>query len=41
MKGGYEEVHLAGKETLDVEPGDVLSIRTPGGGGWGKPAEEE
>jgi N-methylhydantoinase B len=37
LRGGYEEVHLAGKETLDVAPGDVLSIRTPGGGGWGKP----
>ena len=35
LRGGYEEVHLAGKETLDVEAGDVLSIRTPGGGGWG------
>ena len=40
LKGGYEEVILAGKETLDVEPGDVLSLRTPGGGGWGKPAGE-
>ena len=37
FRGGYEEVHLAGKETLDVEPGDILSIRTPGGGGWGEP----
>ena len=40
LRGGYEEVHLAGKETFDVEPGDVLSIRTPGGGGWGTPEEE-
>ena len=37
LRGGYEEVHLAGKETLDVEAGDILSIRTPGGGGWGDP----
>ena len=37
LRGGVEEVALAGKETLDVAPGDVLSIRTPGGGGWGKP----
>ena len=36
LKDGVEEVHLAPKVTLDVEPGDVLSIRTPGGGGWGK-----
>lgn len=38
--GGYEEVKLLGKEVLDVQPGDVLSIRTPGGGGWGTPEEE-
>ena len=37
FKSGYEEIHLCGKETLDVEAGDVLSIRTPGGGGWGVP----
>ena len=37
LRGGFEEVHLAGKETLDVDVGDVLSIRTPGGGGWGDP----
>ncbi len=37
LRGGYEEVRLAGKETLDVEAGDILSIRTPGGGGWGAP----
>ena len=39
LRGGYEEVKLSGKEVLDVEPGDVLSIRTPGGGGWGTPEE--
>ena len=38
LRGGYEEVKLSGKEVLDVEPGDVLSIRTPGGGGWGTPS---
>ena len=37
LRGGVEEVQLAGKEVLDVEAGDVLSIRTPGGGGWGPP----
>ncbi|UCC48676.1 MAG: hydantoinase B/oxoprolinase family protein [Gemmatimonadota bacterium] len=26
---------LAGKVTIEAEPGDVVSIRTPGGGGWG------
>ena len=28
---------IAGKTTLDVMPGDVLTIETPGGGGWGTP----
>ena len=41
LRGGYEEVHLAGKETLDVATGDVLSLRTPGGGGWGKPEDRD
>ena len=40
LRSGYEEVRLSGKETLDVVTGDVLSIRTPGGGGWGTPTEE-
>lgn len=40
MRGGYEEIKLAGKETFDVAAGDVLSIRTPGGGGWGRPEED-
>ena len=39
LRGGYEEVQLAGKEILDVEAGDVLSVRTPGGGGWGAPED--
>ena len=29
LKHGVEEVHLPPKVTLDVAPGDVLSIRTP------------
>ena len=41
LRGGYEEVKLSGKEVLDVEPGDVLSIRTPGGGGWGAPPDDD
>jgi len=31
-----EEV-LPGKASFDVQPGDVLCIGTPGGGGWGEP----
>ena len=41
FRRGFEEVKLSGKEVLDVEPGDVLSIRTPGGGGWGTSPGEE
>lgn len=26
---------LPGKVTLDLEPGDILRLETPGGGGWG------
>src|SRR5262249_41889234 len=28
---------LPSKFTAWVEPGDILTIRTPGGGGWGSP----
>lgn len=38
-RGGTEEVRLPPKATFRVEPGDILSIRTPGGGGWGPPEE--
>ncbi|TQS28096.1 hydantoinase B/oxoprolinase family protein [Microbispora sp. KK1-11] len=30
-------VHLAGCDSIGVEPGDVLEIETPGGGGYGPP----
>jgi N-methylhydantoinase B len=30
-----KEISLPGKGSIDLEPGDVLSIRTPGGGGYG------
>jgi N-methylhydantoinase B len=32
-----KEEHPPSKFTGFVQPGDVLSIQTPGGGGWGKP----
>jgi N-methylhydantoinase B len=36
-RGGREpESELPGKAQIDVAPGDVLSIQTPGGGGWGE-----
>ncbi|MBV9233953.1 MAG: hydantoinase B/oxoprolinase family protein, partial [Candidatus Eremiobacteraeota bacterium] len=28
---------LPAKTTLPLEPGDVLTIQTPGGGGYGQP----
>jgi N-methylhydantoinase B len=31
-----ERRRLPGKTTVDVESGDRLLVRTPGGGGWGK-----
>jgi N-methylhydantoinase B len=31
------ETRLPGKVNRRIKPGDVISIRTPGGGGWGKP----
>jgi 5-oxoprolinase (ATP-hydrolysing) len=37
---GQAEV-LAGRAQFFVEPGDVLTIETPGGGGWGTPLNSE
>ena len=34
---GTHEV-LAGQVQFTAQPGDVLTIETPGGGGWGEPA---
>jgi N-methylhydantoinase B len=35
-----EEIDIASKDSLQVNPGDLLIIETPGGGGWGKPADD-
>ncbi len=35
-RGG--EVELPAKGSVRIQPGDVVSIRTPGGGGWGSEA---
>jgi N-methylhydantoinase B len=40
IRGGVEE-HLPSKATFSVEAGDVVSIRSPGGGGWGDPARTD
>jgi N-methylhydantoinase B len=34
---GSPERRLPGKALFDVAAGDVLSVQTPGGGGWGAP----
>lgn len=39
IRNGVEE-RLPGKATFHVEAGDVVSIRSPGGGGWGPPDGE-
>jgi len=36
IRGGVEEP-LPAKATFSVQPGDIVSIRSPGGGGWGEP----
>jgi N-methylhydantoinase B/oxoprolinase/acetone carboxylase alpha subunit len=34
-----DEIHtLPSKTTFEAPPGAVLSIASPGGGGWGEPA---
>jgi N-methylhydantoinase B len=31
-----QEIKLPGKDSLELKAGDILIIKTPGGGGWGK-----
>ena len=35
------ETRLSSKTTLDLVPGDVVSVRTCGGGGYGRPADRD
>ena len=35
------ETRLSSKTTVELEPGDVISVRTCGGGGYGPPEERE
>ncbi len=35
------ETRLSSKTTLDLVPGDVISVRTCGGGGYGRPEDRE
>ena len=32
---GARRIHIASKAEFEVQPGDILRIETPGGGGWG------
>jgi N-methylhydantoinase B len=36
-----QEQRLPGKCVIELQPGDVVSIRTPGGGGYGDPKGRE
>ena len=38
IRGGIE-TRLGAKTTIEVEPGDTVSYRTCGGGGYGPPSE--
>jgi N-methylhydantoinase B len=38
VRGNGKSEELSSKCTLGVDPGDVLTIETPGGGGWGIPS---
>ena len=40
IRGGVE-TRLSSKTTLDLVPGDVISVRTCGGGGYGPPEERD
>jgi N-methylhydantoinase B len=40
IKDGEEE-HLSSKTTVQLKPGDVISYRTSGGGGYGEPFKRD
>ena len=40
IRDGREEI-LPGKVTFQARPGDVVSVRSPGGGGWGPPSASD
>ncbi|MGY8976502.1 MAG: hydantoinase B/oxoprolinase family protein, partial [Alphaproteobacteria bacterium] len=35
---GKDIKKLSSSETIDIKPGDIIIIKTPGGGGYGKKA---
>lgn len=38
---GSEQVELPGKLSFAVSAGDVVTVETPGGGGWGRPSQAD
>jgi N-methylhydantoinase B len=40
-RAGDDPATIPGKSTHDLDAGDVVSVRTPGGGGFGDPAERD
>lgn len=40
-EGVLEKISLGGKAVVVLEEGERIQINTPGGGGWGKPDDEE
>ncbi|GLA19998.1 hypothetical protein AnigIFM62618_008124 [Aspergillus niger] len=41
LDGTERVINIGGKMELKVQPGERIIIHTPGGGGWGTPAEED
>jgi len=41
VRADGEETGIPGKSTHDLDAGDVVSVRTPGGGGFGDPADRD
>ncbi|MCD6513771.1 MAG: hydantoinase B/oxoprolinase family protein [Candidatus Odinarchaeota archaeon] len=41
IKNNGEKITLRSKETIWLQQGDIIVIRTPGGGGYGNPIERE
>ncbi|MCA9712368.1 MAG: hydantoinase B/oxoprolinase family protein, partial [Myxococcales bacterium] len=37
--GTHGDRPLPARTTIDTQPGDVVTIETPGGGGWGDPQQ--
>ncbi|KAI0381310.1 Hydantoinase B/oxoprolinase-domain-containing protein [Hypomontagnella monticulosa] len=38
-KGGHDKINLGSQAVVNLQPGEIMQINTPGGGGWGAPEE--